>query len=58
MWLAQKKHWKSQRAVSSILTLRGTGGVGERYASVRRVMRSMRSVILLLIAAILSRGAC
>src|SRR5262245_25425315 len=45
MWLAQKKHWKSQRAVSSILTLFGTGGVAERYASVSSVMRSMRSVI-------------
>jgi hypothetical protein len=30
MALAQKKHRKSQRAVSSIFTLLGTGGVVER----------------------------
>ena len=28
--VAQKKHLKSQRAVSSILTLRGQGGVADR----------------------------
>jgi len=43
---AQKKHWKSQRAVSSILTLLGAGGASLRYSSVRRVMRSMREVML------------
>jgi hypothetical protein len=30
MWLAQKKHWKSQRAVSSIFTLRGAAGATQR----------------------------
>src|SRR5215467_7775468 len=45
MYEAQKKHLKSQRALSSILTLFGTGGVSLRYSSVRRVMRSMRSVM-------------
>jgi hypothetical protein len=29
-WEAQNQHWKSQRAVSSIFTLRGSGGAGVR----------------------------
>src|SRR5262245_19794099 len=57
MWLAQKKHWKSQRAVSSILTLLGTGGVGERYASVSSVMRSMRSVIRFMSRRLMARDS-
>ena len=42
---AQKKHLKSQRAVSSILTLFGIGGAALRYSSVSSVIRSIRSVI-------------
>ena len=42
--VAQKKQLKSQRAVSSILTLFGGGGVTERYASGMKVILSSRSV--------------
>jgi hypothetical protein len=37
---------KSQRAVSSILTLFGIGGASLRQSSVSSVIRSMRSVML------------
>ena len=45
--VAQKKQLKSQRAVNSILTLRGIGGVEDRYSRGIRVIASIRSVILL-----------